>query len=112
MRHHSRTSATEAGRTAFSIWETLDGWHPAAESTAGQPGGEPQFAELAAKTQGVDAGGGEAMHRAGLGRRGAQREPVRGDDGLDVASTWSLIRLSLPARCWPAWARTAAARPG
>ena len=34
MRHHSRTSPTEAGRTPFSIWETFDAWQPAAAAKA------------------------------------------------------------------------------
>ncbi len=36
--------------------------------------------------QGVRAGGGEVVYRAGLGFRDPQREPVRGEDGLDVAA--------------------------
>src|SRR6266480_1351742 len=36
--------------------------------------------------QGVGAGGGDVVHRAGLGGRDPQREPVRGQDGLDVAA--------------------------
>src|SRR5216684_3447073 len=36
--------------------------------------------------QGVRAGGGEVVYRAGLGGRDPQREPVRGEDGVDVAA--------------------------
>ena len=36
--------------------------------------------------QGVDAGGGQIMHRAGLGIGDPQREPARGQDGLDAAA--------------------------
>jgi hypothetical protein len=34
MRDQSFTSAIEAGRTAFSIWEIFDGWHLAAAAKA------------------------------------------------------------------------------
>src|SRR6266513_2563808 len=36
--------------------------------------------------QGVDTGGGQVVHRAGPGGRDPQREPARGEDGLDVAT--------------------------
>jgi Prokaryotic E2 family E len=42
--------------------------------------------------QGVGAGGGDVVHGAGLGMGDPQREPVRGEDGLDVAAV--TVRLA------------------
>ena len=49
--HHSRTSAAEADRAAFSIWGDLRclASGGGGEGTAGQPTGQPQIAELAAQ---------------------------------------------------------------
>ena len=51
-------------------------------SEGGQPGGGGPVQ----RGQGVAAGGCDVMHRARLGDRYPQREPVRGDDRLDVAA--------------------------
>ena len=54
-------------------------------SRVGQ-GGQPGRGSPVQRGQGVDAGGGDVMHRPGLDPRDPQREPVRGDDRLDVAA--------------------------
>jgi hypothetical protein len=49
-------------------------------------GGQSGGGCLVESGQGVDTGGGDVVHRAGLGAGDPQGEPARGEDGLDVAT--------------------------
>ena len=64
-------------------------------------GGQVSRGGQVQRGQGVDAGGGDVVHRTGLHGRDPQREPVRGEHGLDVAAVAVGLAEYHRSMTWP-----------